>query len=162
MDIGVKEQILATLRRELAVMAETSRRAAETAREGMLVGDERTRTRGERAVFNEQTYLVTAQMQQVERCQALLRALDDLDLSPARKARPGALLEIAAEGGLASGLYFLVPGGMGATVDVGGQSIQLVSPDSPLGRALLDRRPGADIAVDLPAGPCRLRLLAVV
>jgi len=105
---------------------------------------------------------VTAQMQQVERCQALLRALDDLDLSPARKARPGALLEIAAEGGLASGLYFLVPGGMGATVDVGGQSIQLVSPDSPLGRALLDRRPGADIAVDLPAGPCRLRVLAVV
>ena len=162
MDIAVKEQILATLRRELEAMAETSRRAAETAREGMHVGDERTRTRGERAVFNEQTYLVSAQMQQVERCQVLLRALDDLDLSPARKARPGALLDLDAEGGLASGLYFLVPGGMGMSVDAGGRSIQLVSPDSPLGRALLDRRPGSEIAVDLPSGPCCLRLLTVV
>jgi transcription elongation GreA/GreB family factor len=37
-----------------------------------------------------------------------------------------------------------------------------VSPDSPMGRALLDRRPGAEVAVDLPAGRCRLRVLAVV
>ncbi len=137
-----KRAILDELARTLAEMIQTSLRAAEAAREGMIVGSERTRNRGERGQFNEQAYLIGAQMKQVEEYQALQRALAQLDLAPARKVQPGSLVTVRPDGGEAS-LYFLVPGGMGLTVQAGGRTIHLISPESPLGSALVGRRPGA-------------------
>ena len=177
-----KRAILDELTRTLAEMIETSLRAAEAAREGMIVGSERTRNRGERGQFNEQAYLIGAQMKQVEEYQALQSALAQLDLAPARKAQPGSLVTVRLSspasaagpegtsgpgpgrpGGPADGdaLYFLVPGGMGLTVTVDGRPIQLVSPDSPLGQALLGRRPGTQAVVKLPAGTTTLLITAV-
>jgi hypothetical protein len=177
-----KRAILDELSRTLAEMIETALRAAEAAREGMIVGSERTRTRGERGQFNEQAYLIGAQMKQVEEYQALQRELAQLDLAPARKVRPGSLVTVraadvppsadsaaGAEQGLVGdagapdglALYFLVPGGMGLTVAVDGRPIQLVSPDSPLGQALIGRRPGTQAAVKLPAGTSTLLISAV-
>jgi transcription elongation factor GreA len=45
------------------------------------------------------------------------------------------------------------------TVDI--SSVGGVSPDSPLGRALLGARDGDEVAVDAPAGPWRARVITV-
>ena len=183
-----KRAILDELARTLAEMIETSLRAAEAAREGMIVGSERTRTRGERGQFNEQAYLIGAQMKQVEEYQALQRELAGLELAPARKVQPGSLVTVRAAGSAPAGdpaqeagpggpapetgsapadpadgttLYFLVPGGMGLTVTVEGRTIQLVSPDSPLGQALIGRRPGTQAVVKLPTGASTLLITAI-
>lgn len=155
-----KRAILDELGRTLAGMIETSLRAAEAAREGMIVGSERTRTRGERGQFNEQAYLIGAQMKQVEEYQSLQQALAALDLAPARKVQPGSLVTVR-EGDGESRYYLLAPGGMGLTVQVNDRRIQLLSPDSPLGRALLGRRPGAAVQVGLPSGLLEIQVCGV-
>ncbi len=155
-----KRAILDELGRTLAEMIGTSLRAAEAAREGMIVGSERTRTRGERGQFNEQAYLIGAQMKQVEEYQSLQRALAQLDLAPARKVQPGSLVAVRQDGG-GETLYFLAPGGMGLAVQAGGRTIRLLSPESPLGAALVGRRPGARLSVPLPTGNAAIEVLEV-
>jgi transcription elongation GreA/GreB family factor len=126
----------------------------------MIVGSERTRNRGERGQFNEQAYLIGAQMKQVEEYQALQRSLAGLDLAPARKVQPGSLVAVRQDGGGES-LYFVVPGGMGLTVRAGDRAIRLLSPESPLGLALVGRRPGARLSVSLPTGHAAIEVLEV-
>ena len=161
MDNPEKKSIIALIQEELAEMKETALRSAAEARNGMHLGSDRTRTRGERGVMNEQAYLIAAQMKQVEQCHDLMRALSELDLSTARRVRPGALIDVedAGNGGLTT--YFMVPGGMGRTLAFGERRINLVSPDSPLGRALLDRRRGNMVELQLPAGSRSLRILGI-
>jgi transcription elongation GreA/GreB family factor len=155
-----KRAILEELNRTLAEMIETSVRSAAAAQEGMMVGSERTRTRGERGQFNEQAYLIGAQMKQVEEYRSLQHSLAELDLAPARKVRAGSLVTVRTDGGEEIH-YFMVPGGMGLTMIAGGGSVHLLSPDSPLGQALLGRRPGVRVQATLPAGAVELHIYEV-
>ena len=158
--VADKQAIVAALADNLARMIETALHSVNAAREGIQVGSERTRNRGERGQFMEETYLITAQMRQVENYQLLLRTLAGLDLRPARKAQAGSLLTVAEEHepAAAEAVYFLIPGAMGLSVDYQGRAIHLASPDSPLGQALMGKRAGSSIT--LPArGGTRIQTL---
>ena len=50
---------------------------------------------------------------------------------------------------------------MGLTVAVVGRTIHLLSPESPLGLALVGRRPGARLSVPLPTGNVSVEVLEV-
>lgn len=157
-----KQAIVAMLTEQLVRMTDTALRAMEAAREGIQVGGERTRNRGERGQFMEETYLISAQMKQADAYQALQRSLAGLELAPARKVQAGSLLTVEEENGPAGEtVYFLVPGAMGLTVEFRGEIIRLVSPDSPLGQALLGKRPGARIQMPARGGPKTIRLTAL-
>ena len=49
-------------------------------------------------------------------------------------------------------LYFLAPAGGGETLDAEGRVVNVITPASPLGRALVGRRLADEIEVELPRG----------
>ena len=68
----------------------------------------------------------------------------------------GAIVEASA--GDTQHRYFVAPGGAGEILTGG---IQVVTPRSPLGRALCGRRPGDETEVQLPAGRRTLEVTSV-
>ncbi|MBP7868237.1 MAG: GreA/GreB family elongation factor [Acidobacteria bacterium] len=159
--LTVKQTLVSSLVSELARMAESAVRSAEEATGEMYVGSDRTRNRGERGKFLESAYYLTARAKQAEEYAALARRLREMDLSPARKAREGALLHLREEGRDGTLRLFLAPGGMGSRLEAGPFPVEVVSPDSPLGRALSGKRPAARVCVNLPAGSRSFLILSV-
>jgi len=146
----------------LAEKARTAERSAGEARQGIVIGAERTRTRGERGTILEGTYLISAQMQQTEVYRRLIAELDALDLAPARKVVAGSaiLLEEAETGG--QSLCLLLPGGMGLELaTAAGVTVRLVSPESPLGQALAGRRAGGRLEVPHAGSSKHYRILEI-
>ena len=58
-------------------------------------------------------------------------------------------------------VYFMLPAAGGVKLQIGGRALQVVSPVSPLGRALLGRRAGEEARLDTPRGPRHLEILSV-
>lgn len=178
-----KQALVDAVRANVEERLATALAAADSAREDLHVGGERTRTRGERGTLLETTYLLSAQVRQADTYREQLRALATLDLSSEKRSRAGSLLAVtspeeevpaappaedAGTGGLppdlpgeGATLYFLLPGADGETVTFSGREIHLVSPLSPLGQALGGRRAGGRAVVRLPGGERNLRVLAV-
>jgi len=155
---GEKRSIVAAVVERLSEMKRTAERSAEAARDGMQVGGERTRNRGERAQFLESTYLLSAQVRQAEELQLLISRLGQMDLSASETVREGSLVEVSEADGRPETWYFLAHGGMGIAVDAGSRPVHVLSPGSPLGRALLGQRAGAAVEVRLSAGTRTLHI----
>lgn len=159
--LSVKQTLVEALVGELARMAGSAARSAEEATGEMYVGSDRTRNRGERGKFLESAYYLSARAKQAEEYADLARRLREMDLSSARKAREGALLHLREEGRDETLRFFLAPGGMGVRLDAGPFPVEVVSPDSPLGRALIGKRPASRVSVNLPAGSRHYHILTV-
>ena len=92
-----------------------------------------------------------------ERAEQLRTELDRLlafepgPFGPEDPIGPGALIRIEEEGGEAT-VYFLLPVQGGESVPIGEASVSVLSPLSPIGRALLGREMGDEFAVVLPRG----------
>lgn len=159
--LSVKRALVEALVAELARMADSAARSAEEATGEMYVGTDRTRNRGERGKFLESAYFLSARAKQAEEYADLARRLREMDLAPARKAREGALLHLREEGRDETLRFFLAPGGMGIRLDTGPLTVEVLSPDSPLGRALTGKRPASRVSVSLPAGTRYYHILTV-
>jgi transcription elongation GreA/GreB family factor len=68
-----------------------------------------------------------------------------------------ALVGLADEAGSGS-VVRLVPGGASETLSIDGETVQPVTPGSPLGRALIGCRAGDEIEVELPGGTQQLAI----
>ena len=91
-----------------------------------------------------------------------LQVLRGLDLSPMRAGEPirsGAL--IALEDEHTTRQLFMAPFGGGVTLSVGGVAVQVITPVSALGRALLGRLAGDDVEVRAPTGAREYTVLDV-
>lgn len=102
-----------------------------------------------------------------ERVGALRLGLSQLAVLPLRsfgEDSPAALTACVqvkdAEG--TSATYFLAPGGGGLRLVVGGRTVTVVTPTSPLGRALIGRRVEDEVKVPTPKrGPRILEITAI-
>ncbi len=140
----VHAHLLTALERALAAMA----RAAEASREGAV--HEESRSEGDKDMrATEQSYLARGQAMRVE---DLAEQVQRFAVTPvARFASGGAIAPGALVGARVDGaprVLFVALQGGGVTLDVDGVEVTVVTPASPVGRALVGLRVG-DV-VELP------------
>lgn len=143
--LGKLEETLRTLE---AAHADT--REAATHAEAKPENDKDTRAL-------EQSYLARGQAMRIEDLRAGLAALGTMNLTPGDQGRVGALVEAEDDDGAAVA-FFLAPEG-GGTRLAGG--VQVVTPASPLGQALLGKRAGDEVELKLGGRARSLTVLAV-
>jgi transcription elongation GreA/GreB family factor len=98
----------------------------------------------------EQSYLARGQAQRVEELAAELAAVQKMTLrayGDDDAIAAGALVDATADG--TRHCYFIAPGGAGEVLADG---VQVVTPRSPLGRALCGRLAGEEVEVPTPSG----------
>ncbi len=105
----------------------------------------------------EQSYLARGQSMRIEALKAGLAALGAMSLADAVMARSGALIEAEDDDG-ATVHFFLAPEGGGTKLKGG---VQVVTPASPLGAALLGKRAGDEVELKLAGKTRQLSVLAV-
>ncbi len=150
---SLKEQLVRVLASDLAVRERAYRasREAATHEEAKPENDKDTRAL-------EQSYLARGEALRLEELRGALadvEALTSSALGPGDPVRLGALVATEEDGQRA--LYWLAPHGGGTRLQ--GDTVQVVTPRSPLGRALLGKRAGDECEV-LLAG--KRRTLAIV
>lgn len=140
----VVDAILERLQQELAVLVASAQSAREAATHEESKPEDSHDTRG-----LEASYLAGAQAERaasVQRMIALIKFLPVRPVPAGDGAAAGSLLEI--ESGGKRSWYFLVSQGGGITVTVDGQSIQVITPASPLGEELMGRPEGDEFEIE--------------
>ncbi len=142
------EAAVARLREE----AEALRESARQTREGAIHEESRAEndkdTRG-----LEASYLARGQAARVEETEGAVTKLSYLELrsfGPDDPIALSALVTTEVDG--AERRYFLVPDGGGQRLKVGGVEVQLLTPVSPVGRALIGKRAGDSFELKLAGG----------
>ncbi len=139
---ALKAELLARLGEDLRALERAHRATCEgaTHEEAKPENDKDTRAL-------EQSYLARGQAARIEELRvsiAAVNALSSRDLEEKRVAL-GALVTIEEDG--EESTLLLAPGGGG--VRLAGGAVQIVTPKSPLGRALLGQRAGDDVEIAL-------------
>ena len=136
------EKIVAKLELERTAIASAARSTYEAATHEESQAEDQYDTRG-----LEASYLAGAQAKRVADLEQFILMLRFLDLTTFGETTPissTALVELDHDGKIS--WCFLLPSGGGMTVDFDGIPIQIVTPKSPLGEALITRKAG-DIAL---------------
>jgi transcription elongation GreA/GreB family factor len=92
----------------------------------------------------EASYLAAGQASRVGELETALKLLTGLELRDIGKSTPicaSAVITLEEEDGTRS-VFFMSPHGGGVRLDLDGTSVQVVTPQSPLGKALLGRTHG--------------------
>lgn len=152
---SLKDELLKLLSDDLAQLefAQSEASKAATHAEAKAESDKDTR-----AV--EQSYLARGQAQRVEELRAAVADLNKMAVLPLKKTDPaglGALLRIDEDG--KEQLLFLAPQ-RGGTRLAGG-TVQVITPKSPLGEALLGAKAGDDCEVHLTKKVRELSVLEI-
>ncbi len=99
----------------------------------------------------EASYLAGAQAAralELERMANVYRFIDLKDFGPDSPITATAVVELRSEDGRKA-LYFLMPNGGGMSVDWEGKKVQSITPQSPIGEALLGKKQGDEISVSV-------------
>jgi transcription elongation GreA/GreB family factor len=145
---ALKEELIRLLGAEL----ETLERAQQAAREGATHEEAKPENDKDTRAL-EQSYLARGQALRVDELRAGLAEVQQMPLRAFGEGQPAALgALITAEERDETLVLLLAPHGGGTRI--GGGTVQVVTPKSPLGRALLGKRAGDDCEV-LLAGKTR-------
>jgi transcription elongation GreA/GreB family factor len=152
-----KQALKDELARILAADLDVRERAHRAAREGATHEEAKPENDKDTRAL-EQSYLARGEALRIEELRTGLADVNAMALRPFRAGEPAALgaLVVTEEDGAESASW-LAPYGGGNRLAAG--SVQVVTPKSPLGRALLGKRAGDECEIAL-AG--KTRLLAVV
>jgi len=154
-----KQSLKDELTRILAADLDKRERAHKATREGATHEEAKPENDKDTRAL-EQSYLARGEVLRIEELRAGLADVQAMSLRPFQEGQPAALgaLILAEEGDGESALW-LAPYGGGNRLD--GDRVQVVTPKSPLGRALLGKRVGEECEVVL-AGKTRLLSLVRV
>lgn len=141
-----KRAIVAQLIAAVAAQTEITRAAAAAARENATHEESRAEDdKDTRAI--EAGYLAGAHAARARELAATQKALELFELrafGPDDAIELAALVDVEREDGKTT-TYFLAPHGGGSKVAVGKKTIWVVTPESPLGAALLEKRVGEEL-----------------
>jgi transcription elongation GreA/GreB family factor len=138
------EKILENLNRELQTLLQSAAAAHEAATHEESKAEDAHDTRG-----LEASYLAGAQLARVEVLKKTIASYQFADIREFKPTDPielGALVELELDGKRLN--YFLVGQGGGMSLSLQGKTVQVITPQSPLGEALLGRRVGDSIEVE--------------
>jgi len=140
---AIRKQFIAQIKGDLDVLVQSALAAKEAATHSESKAEDQYDTRG-----LEASYLAGAQSERVTELEGLLAVYRNLDLEAFNDETPlrsTALIELSSEN---KTLYcLLMPQGGGRSLEFEGKRVQVVTPQSPLGQALLGRKPGDEIEV---------------
>jgi len=142
------DRIRAELERELATLTQAAEIARAAATHEESRSEDKHDTRGVEA-----SYLAGAQAARAAEIQKQIRILDAIPLKPQSadsKIAAGSLVELDASG--KKTFCLLSPTGGGITLTLEGVRVQVVTPQSPLGEALLGSLAGEEIEVEPEGG----------
>lgn len=142
------ERIRAGLRADLAMLARSHAATAEgvTHPDARAEGDKDMRS-------TEASYVARGQARRVATLEEELSALDGLVLRELAEHEPaalGALVTLELTSGTLT--YFILPAAAGAEATASDEVVRVVTPRSPLGRALIGRRTGDVVSWSAPQG----------
>jgi transcription elongation GreA/GreB family factor len=140
--------LVALLEQDLAKLAEAQRntQSGATHEESKPENDKDTRAL-------ESSYLARGQAKRVAELQGELERLKTMECLRFGDDSPIALSAVVElESSEGSVIYWLVPAGAGSKLEVDGQSVRVVTPQSPLGRSLLRKQHGDGFEVQTPQG----------
>lgn len=138
------EKIIEKLEAERLTLAQAARNTYEAATHEESEAEDQYDTRG-----LEASYLAGAQAKRVAELEQFILMLRFLDVTNFNEDTPissTALVELDHDGKII--WAFLLPSGGGMTIDFNGTAIQIVTPKSPLGEALITRKAGDVALVD--------------
>lgn len=141
----VVERIVAQLESELEVIRRSAAAAREAATHEESRAEDSHDTRG-----LEASYLAGAQAGRAEELQRLVTAYKFMPFREFREGdaiAPGALVELDLDG--RKSWYFLAAEGGGFSVTVGTSKVLVITPQAPLGEALLGHRAGDGVEVEV-------------
>jgi len=154
---AVREQIIQRLRDELSLQAQ----AAQLSRDEAI--DEESRAENKWDTHSQEAaYLAEGQSRLVAEIGASLQAYTSL---PVREIGLGGTVEVGAlvelDGARDHTWYFIGPRSGGIEVEVDGQTVFVITPQSPVGRELMGRRAGETVKAGGPITATGLRILSV-
>ena len=156
-----KQKIIQTVRDALADELRALTGAAKAAREAATHEESKAEDHHDtRSV--EAAYLAGAQADRVaelERLALVFRFFPVRDFAPEAVIEPGALVEL--ETNETRAFYLIVPQGGGLVTRVEGQAVQMITPLSPMGEALLGRKRGDDVTIETRSGDREYAILSV-
>ncbi len=110
----------------------------------------------------EQSYLARGQAQRVVELQSAVNQLKAMELRDFSSGVPiglGAL--VAVEDERETVQYFLAPAGGGLRLPLAGRELRVVTPQSPIGQALIGKRQGDDLDLRTPQGVSECSIVTV-
>ncbi len=156
-----KNDILAAtitqLKAELALFTATAQATHHEATHEENKAEDKYDTRG-----LEASYLAMGQLKQAAESQLAVTAFESLilrDFGPGEGISLGALVTLEASGQATR--YFIGPRSGGTEVCCDGQTIMVITPQSPLGRELMDRRQGETLHLNLGGKRSQQRVVQV-
>jgi transcription elongation GreA/GreB family factor len=156
-----KKALLARLREAVAQDLEAATRAAKDAADA-ATHEENKPENDKDMRSTEASYLARGQadrVRELERCDDALRSLGVRAFNPQDPITAGALVVVDRDGTTAA--YLLAPAGGGMRVTAEGVQVQVVTPQSPLGRALVGRATGDVVQVSGPGGSREVEIVDV-
>ncbi|MCK6503192.1 GreA/GreB family elongation factor [Myxococcota bacterium] len=151
-----KDAVVAALRAALEAELAAVEAVAAMARDE--VGSDQSKAEGKYDTrATEASYLARGQAWRIDELQRLRAWFEVLAPTPRMVAEVGALVELV---GPRRDLVFLAPVG-GASAEVGGRTVRVISPSSPLGQALAELEAGDGFEVDSPAGEVSWEIAAI-
>ncbi len=128
-----KEKLLQTLISKLQKDFETLKQAALATYEDATHEESKPENKYDTRAL-EASYLAGAQAQRVSDTSALLLFCQNLKLRSQNKVAIGAYVELSTPEKIHN--FFYLPQGGGITIEVDGKNIQVMTPSSPLGKAI--------------------------
>lgn len=157
-----KTAVLSALRARLEQDLRAARQAQQRTQSGATHEESRPENDKDTRAL-EASYLARGQarrVQELESAAALTAALELRDFGTDGVAALSALIEL--DDGERCAKYFLAPAGGGLELDVDGTRVKVVTPQSPLGRALIGRRVGDVAELETPQGRREYDVVALV
>jgi transcription elongation GreA/GreB family factor len=158
---ALRDAIVQQLRRDLA----TQTNAAQMARDEAISEESRAQNKWD-THSQEAAYLAESQAKIAGEIASSIELLSSLALSDFSSSDPIALgalvhLESAASSSARRSAYFLAPRAGGVEVTVEGETVLVVTPQSPLGRQLIGRRIGDSVTAPGRGASAQQRIVAV-
>lgn len=151
------EEIRKSLEKDLIVLKEAEKATREAATHEESKPENEYDTRG-----LEASYLAGAQSKRISETEDLLVTFKHIEPKVFKESDPvsaTALVEVECNG--KKGLYFFLPKGGGINLTFEGARIQIVTPNSPLGEALLGLRAGDTALVESRGQTLEYEILSI-
>jgi transcription elongation GreA/GreB family factor len=155
----IRDRLVEKLQAEADVIALAAKAAHAAATHEESRAEDQHDTRG-----IEASYLAGAQAQRAADLQALVSTYRMMPVGVFGSGDgigPGAFVELELSESGRKSCYFIVHRGGGVSVQVGGVTILVIAPQSPLGEALIGRRVGDEIEVEAQGGVREYRVVSV-
>lgn len=151
------KKVVARLRDELSLYAKAARSARAEATDEQSKAENKYDTRG-----LEASYLARGQSRQAAEITAAITELEAMTpraFAPGEPIQPGALVTL--EVGRERLHYFLLPRGGGTEVTAGGTEILVITPQSPVGQAVLNKAQGLVLELEFGGPRQKYRIVEV-